>query len=124
MVVLQSGTKVNFRATEAMVDTAMEAIGFDPERFPDPRDFFTYEEWEEVQKAKGEGFTWIAKDLRGITTAFLSKPVREGAYWNDANGAQPRRLFCDYNCLTEGECTNLLDLFGSGSVTAEADGDE
>lgn len=124
MAVLQNGTKVNFHATSEMIDAAMQAAGWNPEEAPDLRSCFTEEEWEEVEKAIDEGYNWLAKDKRGITCAYIGKPVQEGAYWNDAQGNQPKRLFCDFNCLEEGECTSLTDLFGACSIEAgeECDG--
>ena len=119
MAVLQNGTKVSFRATDGMVEDAMKAAGYDGDGLPDPRSCFTDEEWYEVQEAIEAGYSWIAKDRRGITSAYETKPVREGAYWNDPIGKQPRRLFCDYNCLEEGEATCLSDLFGPASITVE-----
>lgn len=111
MAVLQNGAKVNFRATDEMVDAALKAAGYDVDEIPDPSACFSPEELAEIMAAFSSGFCWIAKDKRGITSAYETKPELEGAYWTDSIGKKPLRLFCDYNCLEEGECMNLSGVF-------------
>lgn len=111
MAVLQNGAKVNFRATDAMVEAAMKAAGYGMDEDQDLCACFTSEEWVEITGAYGAGFCWIAKDKRGITSAFETKPEREGAYWVDPIGKSPLRLFCEYDCLEEGECMCLKGAF-------------
>ena len=114
MVVLQSGCKVNIIATEAMVQQAMEAFGYDPSQDSPLSDFLSDEEYQELMDALEDGCTWLAKDIRGVCFAFLEEPVKVGAYYETPNGGPVKRLTNDYGFLAEGEKILLDDVFRPG----------
>ena len=114
MVVLQSGCKVNIKATKEMVQAAMERIGYDPSEDAPLCDLLSDDEYNELMDALEEGCTWMAKDIRGICCAFTEEPEKAGAYFQDPTGGPFKRLQFEYNFLMEGEKIDIQDIFRPG----------
>lgn len=114
MVVLQSGCKVNIKATKEMVQAAMERIGYDPEEDAPLADLLSEDEYNELMEALEDGCTWMAKDARGVCSAYTAEPEPAGAYFLDPAGGPVKRLMNDYNFLAEQEKIEIEAIFQPG----------
>ena len=114
MVVLQSGCKVNIKATKEMVQAAMERIGYDPAEDAPLCDLLSDDEYNELMDALEDGCTWMAKDIRGVCSAYMVEPEHVGAYFQDPAGGPVKRLMCDYNFIAEQEKIEIKAIFQPG----------
>lgn len=110
LIILQNGVKVSIAANEEIVQRAMETLGYDPEMLPTLADMLSPEDAEELMPLIGDGYTWVAKDKRGICYVFQHKPEMMGAYWEDPNEGPSKRIFCTCAFLDEGESMDLTSL--------------
>lgn len=116
LVILQNGVKVSVAASDAMVQAAMEGIGYDAGLEPRLYEMLDADEMIELSPLLEQGYIWIAKDKRGLSYAFRNEPELSGAYWEDPQEGPSSRLFCDYAFLGEGEKQNLAPLLERGEA--------
>lgn len=120
MVVLQNGAKVNVPGvTDSMVEAAMERLGYDPTQDRPLSELLTDEQYDALMEALESGFTWVAKDVRGICCAFMGEPVKADAYFEDPEEGPFMRFGCDFGFLEEGQKMAIDDIFSPGFRTED-----